>query len=120
MNPDNPYSAEYGTCGDQKYLDLIYKLYTKHIAIIGNTNSITGHLAPWNYASHMYTDDGQLVWMGKKQKLTYIHFSNFVVDFQNDTYKIAPRHGIDSIVCTPWVNASIYLYYQNIKERTTK
>ena len=52
MNPYNKYAKEYGTCGDQKYLELLYKLYPENISIIGEK---TGHLAPWNLKNHGYT-----------------------------------------------------------------
>lgn len=113
MDQSNPFHKEYGDCGDQKYLELIYKIYKNDISIIGDK---TGHLAPWNLLYHRYSDDGEIWWMNKKQKLVYIHFSNFDPDFDSMTYKVAPRHGINSIESVPWLAKKCEQYLNSLKD----
>jgi hypothetical protein len=115
MNPDNIYAKDYGTCGDQKYLELLYKLYKNNIKIIGEK---TGHLAPWNLKNHGYTIDGKIIWNGNIQKLTYIHFSNFTINLQNDTFIVAPRHGIHNVTGVPWLNDCCIKYFNDIKNNS--
>jgi len=93
LNPDNEFYSTHGMCGDQKYLELFPVLFGEdNVCIIDKD---VGHIAPWNLAYHRYEEDS-LVWEGKKQELIYSHFSNFVPDYKDNTYKIAPRHGISS------------------------
>ena len=113
LDPTNQYAEEFGTCGDQKYLELMYKLYQNNIAIIGNR---TGHLAPWNLAFHEYTYDEHIVWRKNKQKVVYIHFSNFTPDFHNMSYKVGPRHGINSVDSVPWLARKCEEYLYALKE----
>ena len=59
-----------------------------------------GHLAPWNYAYHSYDKDGKIFWDGKLQDLVYCHFSNFKPNYKDNTYIMAPRHGIQDTTNT--------------------
>ena len=75
-NPRNPYSLGFGTCGDQKYLEMIHSIYRKDVSIIDKN---FGHLAPWNVTFHEYRDDS-IFWNGIRQDLTYFHFAHFVIE----------------------------------------
>jgi hypothetical protein len=117
LDPNNPFAEKFGTCGDQKYLELIYTLYgSDNIAIIGDS---TGHLAPWNIPHHRYMHErGKIVWENKIQDLVYIHYSNFISDIKNMTYKVGPRHGIDRVDSIPWLADMCEEYLKSIKDNT--
>jgi len=73
MNPNNEYSKKYGTCGDQKYLELFeYKF--KNVCII---DKIVGHGAPWCFTSYQYIDKYTIIYNNMRQKMVYNHFSHF-------------------------------------------
>jgi len=117
LDPNNPFSEQFGTCGDQKYLELIYQLYgDKNISIIGN---LTGHLAPWNLRYHQYKHEkGKIIWNDNIQDLVYIHYSNFIADIDNMTYKVGPRHGIDRVDGVPWLAEMCEEYLKSIKDNS--
>lgn len=75
-NPNNAYSACFGVCGDQKYLEVIDFIYNDHVKIVDDS---FGHLAPWNVTTHQYIN-GKLIWNGSKQDLVYFHFAHFVME----------------------------------------
>ena len=91
MDANNKYAKEYGTCGDQKYLELFPQKYSK----VFQLDDYIGHLAPWSVANHTYLL-GKISYEGKMQELLFYHFSNFSYDFQNKSYSYAPRHGLHS------------------------
>lgn len=90
LTQDHQYYAQYGDCGDQKYLELFPTLFSNVVSL----DQFFGHLAPWNLAFHQYTDTG-IVWNGNYQNIMYYHFSNFKADFSNNTYQPGPRHNIN-------------------------
>jgi len=77
LNPENQYAAKYGTCGDQKYLDLFIPLFgTENIAVFDrDTNPIIFHGAPWNFSEYDYNNGVNLV---------FNHFSHFKTDFNGN------------------------------------
>jgi len=78
LNPDNEYAEEYGTAGDQAYLQL-FEIWCKNEVHIINC----GHGAWWN--NRLYTFDGEdIIWNGQRQKLIFIHFSKF--ELNGETY----------------------------------
>lgn len=89
LDPKNQWAEKYGTCGDQKYLELFAPLLGQdHVAVLDDQ---IGHGAPWNYPLYQYDGD-HIVWEGKRQLLVFNHFSHFIPDFANDTYKFAYEH----------------------------
>ena len=76
LNPRNQYSLGFGTCGDQKYLELINSLYRKNVKIVDDS---FGHLAPWNVTFHKYAGD-KVIWNGVEQEVFYFHFAHFVME----------------------------------------
>ena len=89
---DHQFYSLYGDCGDQKYLELFPNLFNG----VESFDKFFGHLAPWNFNYHTYTDN-EIIWEDKKQYIMYCHFSNFNPNFKEDTYIPAPRHGIVSV-----------------------
>tara|TARA_X000001036_G_scaffold47191_1_gene37756 strand:- start:366 stop:1298 length:933 start_codon:yes stop_codon:yes gene_type:complete len=96
---NNPYFTKFGSCGDQKYLELLEHI--KGGVRIKTIDKDIGHAAPWNF-SLSGVEDGMLTWdMGPAffdchvtgeheitQKLCFVHFSHFRPDYDNDSYKI--------------------------------
>jgi len=108
---DNEYKEVYGTCGDQKYLELLPEKFKNVISL----DNYIGHLAPWNLVYHQYIDN-QIVWKNKKQKLMYYHFSNFKPNFEEDSYIPAPRHHIHSVSSIPFLKSIHDEYYKALKQ----
>jgi hypothetical protein len=75
MNPNNEYYSRYGTCGDQKYLEL-FEIKFDNICII---DKLVGHGAPWCFESYEYLDKYTIMYNGMKQKMVYNHFSHFKI-----------------------------------------
>ena len=107
---DHEHYATHGICGDQKYLELFPVLFPE----VKVLDPFIGHLAPWNFAYHQYTQDG-IVWNGTEQDLLYCHFSNFKPDYEEDTYKLAPRHGMVT-PNHPFIKKISDEYFQSLRE----
>jgi hypothetical protein len=88
LRHDNEYFQTHGTCGDQKYLEVFEQLST-NVKVLDED---IGHLAPWNFNYHGYTNN-KIVWNKKEQELLYCHFSNFKPKYDINSYELAPRHG---------------------------
>jgi hypothetical protein len=68
---NNEYFKEYGSCGDQKYLELFMKWYPLDVHIID-----CGHGAWWNNRSNRFYDEC-VIYDGKDKKLIFMHYSHF-------------------------------------------
>ena len=73
INVDNEWVNEYGSCGDQKYLELFEKQFT-NVCVI---DKLVGHAAPWCFDAHEYIDKYTIKYKDNIQKLVFIHFSHF-------------------------------------------
>lgn len=78
MDTTNEYYADYGTCGDQKYLELLVDTAREHVCVFDEHPSIS-HRAPWCCDE----DDRPVI---------FYHFSHFNYDLQNNTWKDS-NHG---------------------------
>ncbi len=67
MTQTHDYFEKYGTCGDQKYMDLIYELYIKDICIFDRNDRVL-HAAPWCCTG-----------IGAKE-IHFYHFSHFNIN----------------------------------------
>ena len=99
VDKNNPYAEQFGTCGDQKYLEL-FSFICENVKINILDHTI-GHAAPWNF-SLSTAKDNRLTWdMGPAffdcevngkhevtQDLIFVHFSHFTPDYENDSYEI--------------------------------
>ena len=75
LNPQNEYAQKYGTCGDQKYLDLFIPLFgAENICVFDREANIL-HAAPWNVTNYDYS---------KPVDLLFYHFSHFNTDFNGN------------------------------------
>jgi hypothetical protein len=86
-DPKSSYSMGFGTCGDQKYLELIHSLYRENVRVIDKD---FGHLAPWNVTQHTY-ESGKIVWNNTIQDLVYFHFAHFVMH-DDGSYRASYRN----------------------------
>lgn len=75
MSTNHEWYEKYGTCGDQKYLELIYLLNATETSIFDNEIPGFVHGAPW------CCNDLE----GKN--ISFFHFSHFCHDLKNDTWK---------------------------------
>jgi hypothetical protein len=64
MEPKNLFRSQYGKCGDQGYIALIYDLWKKHVTVFDVAQDFV-HLAPW------CTENPQ------NKQVCFFHFSHF-------------------------------------------
>jgi hypothetical protein len=80
FNPHNQYYKQYGTCGDQKYLDLFIPLFNsndnENVCVFDEDLKI-GHGAPWNFAQYGFPAWGTISYHNQEQPLVFNHFSHF-------------------------------------------
>ena len=88
VNISNPYTHGYGTCGDQKYLELIASLYRDKLCIVDKE---FGHLAPWNVTGHKYKN-GKIEWENRLQDLVYFHSAHFVIEDDKGSYRASYKN----------------------------
>lgn len=88
LNPKNEHYEAYGSCGDQKYLDLFIPLFGKeNICVFDEQGSGIGQLAAWNCSEYQYLDNNEIIYRGEKQKLMFTHFSHFNSDFDTNSWR---------------------------------
>lgn len=86
LTMDHLFYQEYGTCGDQKYLNLFLKLWggdnvSVFDEVIGLTGSRCGHLAPWNCDGLSHPGNYIIINKhGHHEPVVFFHFSHFTVD----------------------------------------
>lgn len=107
LNDENEYYHQYGTCGDQKYLELFPIWYPDDWEVID-----VGHAAPWNTTTQNL-NDGIITFRGTAQPLTYFHFSHFSI---RDGGYVTQRNGEWFPERTEWAKELYDQYYQLNKE----
>ena len=111
-DPNNQWAGRYGTCGDQKYLEMFVPLFgADRVAILDDS---IGHGAPWNYNLYQYDGDF-IVWKGKRQLLVFNHFSHFIPDFDHSTYKEARGKEWGQCIVSPQVRKWYDEYFAEVK-----
>lgn len=95
LNPNNEWADNFGSCGDQKYVEAFEDIIGKdNIYIIDYT---IGHGAPWNFQMLEFLPNDEIIWRDpdhhvlkdcdfKHQKMVYNHFSHFRPCFKTETY----------------------------------
>lgn len=92
LNPYNVWAKDYGSCGDQKYLDLLPILFNPDHILEFDAVLPINHGAPWNVRRHIYHPGEQVQYLpsggGYKpgHGFDFYHFSHFVHDFENKTW----------------------------------
>lgn len=112
VNPNTSYTFGYGTCGDQKYLELIASLYREKLCIVDKK---FGHLAPWNVMGHKYKD-GKIIWENEIQDLVYFHFAHFVME-EAGSYRASYKNEWvwgDPLKADPFVKNLYDLYHRKM------
>ena len=114
IDSKNCYANGYGTCGDQKYLEVIQSIFRENTAIVDEN---FGHLAPWNVTYHKY-DDGKIVWKEVKQNLCYFHFAHFVIENEQNYRASYNNEWIwgDPLKVNYFVNKCYDEYFYNMKK----
>jgi hypothetical protein len=102
INNNHDRYKEYGTCGDQKYLDLIYQIEKDNVCVFDEEGSLY-HLAPWND----YIAD-------KDDELVFMHFSHFQADLQGMNHKDS-YHGEWNPMRNPNVKNIYDTYNQHVQ-----
>lgn len=72
VDASNPYYDEYGTCGDQKYLELFVEMFPKQVCVFDEEGPIS-HLAPW--CTHL-----------EDKPVIFFHFSHFVYSLEKNSW----------------------------------
>lgn len=92
VDTSNPWFNPYGSCGDQKYLEIFEDIFP--LLKIKIIDEDIGHSAPWNMGpstleNGFYTWPSDLVLKGTiytKQPLYFHHFSHFTPNYANNTW----------------------------------
>jgi len=84
LNTENIYYNKYGSCGDQKYLELFIELWDVDKVCIFDNDVRCGHLAPWNCGNVNHTKKHEINHKGVIQPVIFFHFSHFV--FKETSY----------------------------------
>ena len=97
IDTDNKYAEGFGTCGDQKYLELFDEIFDeKEIKVLCHD---VGNLAPWNLHMCKLLGNNEFMWYDDKgfvlkpqsskvQSLVFMHFSHFTPDFNNKAFRL--------------------------------
>lgn len=81
LNPKNEYYQKYGTCGDQKYLDLFIPLFKDLGVCVFDRGHNILHGAPWNFTRYHFDLNNHVHKHGEQsQPLVFNHFSHFVLN----------------------------------------
>ena len=120
-NKSHEYYKEYGTCGDQKYLELFVPKYGDKLCIIDET---VGHGAPFNFQLYDYSsftsDDKIIIYDNKKQRLSFIHFMKFKPNFNNGTYDATNEPHNQPFMVYPQIKELYDDYYNKSLETNKK
>lgn len=109
INIPHRYYKIYGTCGDQKYLDLFQPLFND-VCVFDRIDC--GYLAPWCYDNVKYLSDGNIEYKGKSQPVIFYHFSHFVYDIAKDQWSDSYKGEWN-----PCRIAEVKKYYENYFEK---
>ena len=96
MNPNNQFSEVFGSCGDQKYLELFEDFFDKdEIKVLDKE---IGHGAPWSFVLFDFISLTRVVWKDPmhlvleedsiEQDIVFNHFSHFTPNYDSDSYSV--------------------------------
>lgn len=124
----NQFFKRFGTCGDQKYLEL-FDIVIDDLKLKIIDEEI-GHAAPWNFYLSWLDNEENLCWDAgpsmfgtetngkniKTQELMFIHFSHFRPKFESNTYKEQFNAEWGNILGDEWVKKLYDEYFENCKK----
>lgn len=119
LKPTHRYYHVYGTCGDQKYLDLFEPLFGDVCVFDQPTRNLkpetaVGYLAPWCVDNVSYHQEGQIKYNGTMQPVVFVHFSHFNYDLTNNSWKDS-KDGEWNPTRFPPVYKYYQAYFENLK-----
>lgn len=85
LNPNNEYYAKYGTCGDQKYLELIKDQYEEDVCVFDDIRC--SHLAPWNCSNLRHSENKMIEYNGDWSPVVFFHFSHFNINIETGQWR---------------------------------
>ena len=96
VNPNNQFSDVFGSCGDQKYLELFEDFFDKdEIKVLDKE---IGHGAPWSFVLFDFISPTRVVWKDPmhlvleedsiEQDIVFNHFSHFTPNYDSDSYSV--------------------------------
>lgn len=86
IDTSNPYYESHGTCGDQKYLEVLLDKFGEQNIRIFDVYSECGHLAAWNYVHAIHNSDGTFTRRGATQRVYFFHFSHFKFNPEDNSW----------------------------------
>ena len=96
VDTHNEYAPIFGSCGDQKYLELFDDLFgEENIEVLCKK---VGNGAPWNFTMLDFIGDGRIIWrdpngyvlkavVSLEQYLIFNHFSHFTCDYNSGRWR---------------------------------
>ena len=98
IHSDNEYAATFGSCGDQKYLELFDDLFGKeNVEVLCRK---VGNGAPWNFPMFEFLEDDRIIWRDPdgnvldpgeelEQDLVFNHFSHFTPNYDEPSFQLS-------------------------------
>lgn len=114
LNPNNEHYELYGTCGDQKYLDLFIPICGEQNVLIFDQH--LSYLAPWCYTVVDYLPQRfYVIYKEEKQPVLFYHFSHFNYNIDADTWSDSYK-GEWEPAKNGYVLPYYLMYYESIKK----
>ena len=97
VDTSNEYAPIFGSCGDQKYLELFDDLFgEENIEVLCKK---VGNGAPWNFTMFEFLDNHKIIWRDPngyvlnageslEQDLIFNHFSHFTCDYNSGGWRV--------------------------------
>ena len=92
IHPNNKYSAIFGSCGDQKYLELFDDLFgAQHVEVLCRK---VGNGAPWNFTMFEFIGNNKIIWHDKYIPDSKVHLYFSAADAIILSHKKISQSGI--------------------------
>lgn len=115
VDPKNEYYSVYGSCGDQKYLDLFIPRFGEEKICIFDKDSGIGHGAPWNFDSYTYTFGGIVNHEKQEEQIIFNHFSHFTYNLPENRWSSSLHGEWAPEKINPAVESYYKWYFEEIK-----
>lgn len=121
LDVSNCYATVYGTCGDQKYVELFEEFWPDEIVVFDQENQGgVGHGAPWNSSSLMYKNGKVKYGGGPWFPLYFFHFSHFTYNFEENWYKPARNFEWGDCIRSDGIKYLYEDYFSKLKKARNK
>lgn len=115
INPHTDLYKKYGTCGDQKWLNLFIPTFGQDNICVFDEDGDCGHLAPWNCNGVTHPRKYYVMYKGREQPVVFFHFSHFTVE--NGKWRDS-FHGEWNPASDPNVRVYYQQYFETIQSLT--